>query len=1211
MAIEIQIPSQHSTLVDTEPPRRFQQLLARRRLRRHQTSARATRAPGRLAPLARRRVRVGVLLVHLVGGGGGAVGIDGPLDETGAVPEARAEEHVGVGKEPFLERHDDKLAAPEPVAEELANVLRVAQVERRIDLVQDVHRRRLELQQTHDEAERNQTPLPARQLGQTLLPHGAQTHLDLESLRQLLPLRRLQLGRIARQQLAKDRPKIGVDLGPGVVQRIALVAVQLGDRVFDLALVLEHGGEHGLERRLLLLDTLDHREHLGIHLLAHPLLRLLELLAPLAHVGHVVLAKVVHRARLPEEALFGRDPLKLVLQLRDRLFQPGHVRHQLLALVRQLLDRQRTIRDLLLLGLERRPQRRQLVVVARQRRTLLAQLGLDSLHACLQRLELLLHRRQLLLHLADRPLALGDRLFARRDLAARLLQLELQGTHLALARLDLAAALRHLGLLALEVRLELVELRVLVLVKLVHLLFQPLGLPGRLLLARPGRLDGLAQLADRRLGLVHLGDDARGVGSADLRLEQRHLVPLELDIALGLREAGHVRLGRVHLRLDLGELGLRLLERTLDLDQVLHLDQHAARAGLAAARERARRVVHVAVERDALHAHRIVKGDALGRRRVGAHERVAKHVLHRAAHLVVVADERERQVHLARRQPLRCAHLFGAGDKRVDLVERDERDAFPELAVGEQLGAHLFVLDDDIVQAAARADLERGRVFVLVLVELDERGDETLDARAVKVGLGIGVLEVHAGEPGLERLLALEQIGDAPAPLGLGLQQRLFLVVVPAELLHVRLELLHCRTRRLELAQESRCILLRLAGERLLLLDLLLQVADAQLGLLDLGARRRLLGARRGDLAHVAACRGLAGLGLGRGCHAGEQRLQQLVLLGHVGDRSVVVGLELGEGAGKVDELSFLVFERLVERVERGLVRLELLALLVDRAHLEIDVGLALDEVVLKLLALVDERLEFAALGHLCLLLLFDLCELPLDALDLAFERLGFVLTVLHVLGLAVDEGLALFVLCTELLPLVGLGETREAVEFGGGLLVLEEGSLLLAELVELGRDLLLEQRGDLLDLLIFLGHGLDGFVLAILEHARSGRLFDHGEDLCGLHVEHLCDLALHDEEVGVVDVELDALKHVLHRLLRGLVAVDEVLAGAPHGDLAGDCDLRAVFERHWRFFAVGVVKDDGDGGLGDAGLATLVDEVLEVVCAHGSEVGDAKHKAD
>ena len=91
------------------------------------------------------------------------------------------------------------------VAEAGANVLRVGQVERTIDLVEDVHRRGLELQQGHDQRQRNERPVvllfdiafyylkrggthrwsPA-QLRQALFPRAAQLNFDLEAIHQVL-----------------------------------------------------------------------------------------------------------------------------------------------------------------------------------------------------------------------------------------------------------------------------------------------------------------------------------------------------------------------------------------------------------------------------------------------------------------------------------------------------------------------------------------------------------------------------------------------------------------------------------------------------------------------------------------------------------------------------------------------------------------------------------------------------------------------------------------------------------------------------------------------------------------------------------------------------------------------------------------------------------------------------------------------------------------
>ena len=101
------------------------------------------------------------------------------LDDASAVAEASTKEDIGVSEEALLEGDDDKLCAAETGAEERADMLRVREVERGVDLVEDVHRRRLELQQRHDQRERNQRPLPPAQLCQTLLPYTPELYLDL------------------------------------------------------------------------------------------------------------------------------------------------------------------------------------------------------------------------------------------------------------------------------------------------------------------------------------------------------------------------------------------------------------------------------------------------------------------------------------------------------------------------------------------------------------------------------------------------------------------------------------------------------------------------------------------------------------------------------------------------------------------------------------------------------------------------------------------------------------------------------------------------------------------------------------------------------------------------------------------------------------------------------------------------------------------------
>ena len=97
-----------------------------------------------------------------------------------------------------------------------------------------------------------------------------------------------------------------------------------------------------------------------------------------------------------------------------------------------------------------------------------------------------------------------------------------------------------------------------------------------------------------------------------------------------------------------------------------------------------------------------------------------------------------------------------------------------------------------------------------------------------------------------------------------------------------------------------------------------------------------------------------------------------------------------------------------------------------------------------------------------------------------------------------------------------------------------------------------------------------------------------------GLHVQHLGDSALHDQEVRVVNVELHGVEQVLHpRRLRGL-AVNHVLVPSSDDDLARHRDLVAVLVPDGRTSAIRVVEHDGDGGFRHARLALLVHELLQ-----------------
>lgn len=73
------------------------------------------------------------------------------LDNRRAVPEPSLEQDVGIGEQALFERDDDKLTAFESVLEQLTDMLRVLQIQCCVDLIENVHWGRLELEKRHDE----------------------------------------------------------------------------------------------------------------------------------------------------------------------------------------------------------------------------------------------------------------------------------------------------------------------------------------------------------------------------------------------------------------------------------------------------------------------------------------------------------------------------------------------------------------------------------------------------------------------------------------------------------------------------------------------------------------------------------------------------------------------------------------------------------------------------------------------------------------------------------------------------------------------------------------------------------------------------------------------------------------------------------------------------------------------------------------------------
>jgi hypothetical protein len=85
----------------------------------------------------------------------------------------------------------------------------------------------------------------------------------------------------------------------------------------------------------------------------------------------------------------------------------------------------------------------------------------------------------------------------------------------------------------------------------------------------------------------------------------------------------------------------------------------------------------------------------------------------------------------------------------------------------------------------------------------------------------------------------------------------------------------------------------------------------------------------------------------------------------------------------------------------------------------------------------------------------------------------------------------------------------------------------------------------------------------------------------------------LHNQKVWIINVKLDRLEEVLHRLLLRAVAIDQVLGCAAQYYLPRDTNLRIFFKTYRAVLLVPVVKDDCDASFRDASLSALVYEIL------------------
>ena len=113
----------------------------------------------------------------------------------------------------------------------------------------------------------------------------------------------------------------------------------------------------------------------------------------------------------------------------------------------------------------------------------------------------------------------------------------------------------------------------------------------------------------------------------------------------------------------------------------------------------------------------------------------------------------------------------------------------------------------------------------------------------------------------------------------------------------------------------------------------------------------------------------------------------------------------------------------------------------------------------------------------------------------------------------------------------------------------------------------------------------------------------------------------LHDEEVGVVDIQLHRVEQVLnfgelkkttHQIKPRVSqfenksqidlrcdSIDEVFVLSPDHDLPSDFDLLELLVADWACILVRIVKRDSNAGLVDSRLALLVDQFLQVADSH------------
>ena len=91
----------------------------------------------------------------------------------------------------------------------------------------------------------------------------------------------------------------------------------------------------------------------------------------------------------------------------------------------------------------------------------------------------------------------------------------------------------------------------------------------------------------------------------------------------------------------------------------------------------------------------------------------------------------------------------------------------------------------------------------------------------------------------------------------------------------------------------------------------------------------------------------------------------------------------------------------------------------------------------------------------------------------------------------------------------------------------------------------------------------------------------------------------LHDQEVGVVDIQLDTVKQILHLIHLCAVTLDQVLVATSQHHLSTDRDLVILLISNGTTTGVLVVKHQRYARLRNARLSLFVHQLLQILHTH------------